>query len=357
MTKKPLNFDDILGVGQEQEEQEVRKLPKEFVNLLLALDRLLSIGSYYQTGHERYQEVAREAFNSITSAIGPNKSLEIEISKEGFWIEDGFLEKDAREGKRLHEIFDPLNIAEIAFDRHVSSDDLHQAMTVLKQHHNNLSGADSYKEVTIHGLPDTVTTTDRSLYVRTRGRNNGPSGTRDLMEAMGDFHEIPDAMLVDTPEGQALERDFLGIISGIMQNGDPTKLNDAHDDEARDELISEWIPDGKVKAIKAILRSLERTNSDPMMLESLIGHAQKALELTGDPLLVEMVFQRLRKESADRASSSKLLLENRPKPRSSKKRPIKYTMSTEELVTIFDELEDAVQAGKLEYLVRLDAHR
>jgi len=157
---------------------------------------------------------------------------------------------------------------------------------------------------------------------------------------MGDFHEIPDAMLVDTPEGQSLERDFLNIITGIMQNGDPTKLNDATDNEEREALVSEWIPDAKVKAIKAILRSLERTNSDPMMLESLIGHAQKALEMTGDPLLVEMVFMRLRKEAADRASSSKLLLENRPKPRSSKKRAVKYTMDTRDLVTAFKELEE-----------------
>lgn len=347
MSEKTLSFDDVLAKVQpgadQTDEEGVPKLPREFVDMLQSLDRLLSIGSYYQSGHERYQEVAREAFNAVTSAMGPKKALYIECAAEGFWIEDAFLEADAREARRLHEMLEPLNIAEVEIAKNVSAEDLHQAMVVLKQHHSNLGAADSYKEVAIHGLPDTVKTTDRSLYVRTRGRNRGPTGTRDLAEAMGDFHEIPDAMLVDTPEGQSLEREFLNIVGTIMQTGDPTKLKDAQTDEEREAIISEWIPDSKVKAIKAILRSLERTNSDPMMLESLIGHAQKALELTGDPMLVEMVFQRLRKEAADRASSSKLLLENRPKPRNPKKRPIKYTMTTEQLTEIIGGLEEVAE--------------
>jgi hypothetical protein len=349
VSEKTLSFDEVLsGInsgknGEDQAEDEVRKLPKEFVEMLKSLDRLLSIGSYYQSGHERYQEVAREAFAAVTSVMGPNKALYIEVAKEGFWIEDAFLEAEAREVHRLHEILEPLNIAEVEITKEVSAEDLHQAMTALKQQHNNLGAVDSYKEVTIHGLPDTFRTTDRSLYVRTRGRNRGPTGTRDLAEAMGDFREIPDAMLVDTPEGQSLEREFLNIVGTIMQTGDPTKLKDAESDEERDRIISEWIPDSKVKAIKAILRSLERTNSDPMMLESLIGHAQKALELIGDPLLVEMVFQRLRKEAADRASSSKLLLENRPKPRNPKKRPIKYTMTTEQMTEVIDGLAEIAE--------------
>ena len=180
MSEKSLTFDDVLAKVQpgadQTDEEEVRELPKEFVDMLQSLDRLLSIGSYYQSGHERYQEVAREAFNAVTSAMGPNKALYIECAKEGFWIDDAFLEADAREARRLHEMLEPLNIAEVEITKDVSAEDLHRAMVVIKQHHNNLGSADSYKEVTIHGLPDTVKTTDRSLYVRTRGRNRGPTG-------------------------------------------------------------------------------------------------------------------------------------------------------------------------------------
>ena len=50
-----------------------------------------------------------------------------------------------------------------------------------------------------------------------------------------------------------------------------------------------------------------------------------------------------RKEAADRASSSKLLLENRPKPRNPKKRPIKYTMTTQQLTEIIGELEEIAE--------------
>ena len=88
------------------------------------------------------------------------------------------------------------------------------------------------------------------------------------------------------------------------------------------------------------------------MLESLIGHAHQALEMTGDPLLVEMVFQRLRKEAADRQSTSKLLLENRPKP-SPKKRAIKYTMSADQLAA---EAWHLMKERSFDYLPVVDAN-
>jgi len=339
-----MSLDEILaniGEPAAKDEEEVQRLDPEYVALLRALDSLLTVGQYYQPGHDRHRQVVQEAFAAVGRALGPRRSLPVEVTREGFWVDDAFLGREEREVKRLHEMLDPLNIAEIEFHKDVTAEELHAAMGVLKQQRANLSAADSYKEMTIEGLPETVKVTDRSLYVRTRGRGRGPSvGLGD--PAAGGLFEIPDAMLVDSPEGQSLEREFLNIVSTIMQAGDPTKLKDAPSQEAKEALISGWIPDKTVKAIKAVLRSLEKTNSDPMMLESLIGHAHRALELTGDSDLVEMVFQRLRKEAADRGSTSKLLLENRPRPRNPKRRPIKYTMTAEQLSTVFYELEDKV---------------
>ena len=82
------------------------------------------------------------------------------------------------------------------------------------------------------------------------------------------------------------------------------------------------------------------TNTDPIIMQHLIVHAQAALELTSDPMLVELIFQRLRKEAADRASTSKLLLENRPKP-APKRRAIKYTMTPAQMNRAIDELNEA----------------
>ena len=181
MSKNTMNLDDVLDQVKgkaEGDEEEVRPLEEQYVQLLLALDRLLTVGQYYQPGHDRYKEVVQEAFQALRVALGPRRSLPVEVAKDGFWVEGGFLEKEAREGRRLHEMFDPLNIAEIEFHQDVTPEELHHGMGVLKQNLANLSAADSYKEMTIHGMPDTVVVTDRSLYVRTRGRGRGPAGVR-----------------------------------------------------------------------------------------------------------------------------------------------------------------------------------
>ena len=69
-----------------------------------------------------------------------------------------------------------------------------------------------------------------------------------------------------------------------------------------------------ILSIKDILNSLAKTNSDPMMFESLISHAQSALEMTGDAELVELIFERLRKDT-NIPKKTKPLLASRPSPR------------------------------------------
>ena len=125
-----------------------------------------------------------------------------------------------------------------------------------------------------------------------------------------------------------------------MRNGDPTQLKDLSSEEQKDEALREWVPDSTVGTIKEIMGALKKTNSDPMIMEHLIGHAQAALELTGDPMLVELIFERLRKETGLKSEKSKSLLENRPKPKNPKKRPVKYTMTPEQMNEAIDKLTD-----------------
>ena len=101
--------------------------------LLVALDRLLSVGSYYTPTHDRYQQVAREAEQAVRKVLGPSPELGIEISNDGFYILDQEIAADTREGRRLFELFNPLNIALIELQADVSAQDLHDALTVFKK--------------------------------------------------------------------------------------------------------------------------------------------------------------------------------------------------------------------------------
>ena len=68
----------------------------------------------------------------------------------------------------------------------------------------------------------------------------------------------------------------------------------------------------------------------PMVLESLVGHAKKALDLTGDAEMVELAFQRLRVEREVKGES-RPLLEGRPRPKGIKRTPVVYTMTRAQL--------------------------
>ncbi len=317
--------------------QPGREARPEHLDLLLALDRMLTIGSYYPAGHEKYVEVAAEAHAALRRALAGAPALPIEVAADGLALPGSFVPADRREARRLHQMLEPLNVALLEIDGDAAADDLHEALTTLKKHHGALSGARSYQEIAIAGLPDAVRTVGRSLYVRTLA--DGHSGPPRPGGEAFDPSLIPDAALVETPEGQKVEREFLAVIKGIMQSGDALKmrqLENAADDQAS-EVLSQWIPDEAIARIKDILTSLETANTDPMMLQHLIGHAQAALELTGDPELVELVFQKLRKEGEKAKPGA--LLSSRPRTRMQKRYAVTFTMTREHMRGLVDEVD------------------
>ncbi len=324
-------------VGQAVEESP--PLSEEHAKLFVALDRLLSVGSYYTPEHARYQEVTRTAHTEIRNNLFGKPTLKIECTTEGMYVHDVFIEGDQRETSRVFELLNELNVGLLEFDALATTDDLHEAVTSLRQHRVTNVGAKDYDEIEIEGLPDTIRTTSQNLYVRTKDLTTGPEGTRPKA-ASADHYVIPEANLVPTPEGQKLEREFLGIISGIMLSGDPTQLLNLENDAARNKVLASWVSDSSIHAIKVIMEALKETNSDPMVMEHLIGHAQSALEMTGDPELVELVFSHLRKEIGVKGDKPKPLLSNRPKPKDPKKRTVKYTMTPEEMDGLIDELNE-----------------
>ncbi len=310
-------------------------LAETHIELLLALDRMLTTGTYYPPGHAQYTAVANQCSAAVAAALQDRTTLTIEVTPEGLVIDDGLALKDDRCAKRVYELLEPLNQALLEIHTGVTTEDLHEALTTLKVHHKQLTGTRNYQEIEVEGMPVTVTVTGRELYVRTK-KGNGPEKTESPINENFDPNMIPDAALVPTPEGQMMEREFLAVIRGLMLSGYPTRLQalmSAEDAEAS-RILGTWVPDYAIKTIKEILDALEATHSDPMMLQHLISHAQTALELTGDPGLVELVFEKLRKENLAKPKKQKLL-ENRPKP---KKKPVRFTMSRAELRRLIDEV-------------------
>lgn len=313
-------------------------LAPEHADLLVALDRMLTVGSYYPPGHEKYREVASAAHRAVARAEGPQGGVAIEVTDTGLNLGVSFAPADGREAKRLHKLLLPLDIALLEIDTAATSEQLHEALVVLKKAQASLSATRTYRTIDVTGLPPTVRVTNRTLYVKMKHKLTGSGGTRPNVDAF-DPNTIPDAMLVSTPDGQKLERDFLAVVRGIILGGDPERLRKLAETpvDRISEALGEWIPDAAIRAMKAIIDRLADTNSDPLVLESLVQHAKKALELTGEATLVELAFERLRHEREVKGEA-RPLLENRPKPKSHRRQPVVYTMTRAQLSALVDEV-------------------
>ncbi|MBK7048420.1 MAG: hypothetical protein IPH48_18350 [bacterium] len=318
-------------------------LAPEHAELLVALDRMLTVGSYYPPGHEKYRQVAAAAHRAVVRAAGPQGIAAIEVNEPGLTMGPSFAAADSREAKRLHKLLMPLDVALLEIDTAASAEDLHAALLVLKKQQSELGSSRTYRTIEVTGLPASVRVTSRQLYVKMRHKLVGSGGTRPNIDAF-DPNTIPDAMLVATPDGQHLEREFLAVVRGIMTGADPTKLQRLHETpiDKITQALGEWIPDAAIRAMKDIIDRLAETNSDPMVLESLVGHAKKALDLTGDADLVELAFQRLRVEREVKGES-RPLLEGRPKPKGVKRTPVVYTMTRAQLGELVDEVTATVK--------------
>jgi len=313
-------------------------LATEHADLLVAIDRMLTVGSYYPPGHERYREVAVAAHRAIARAEGPQGGVAIEVTEAGLNLGVSFAPADGREAKRLHKLLLPLDIALLEIDAAATAEQLHEALVVLKKAQSSLSATRTYRTVDISGLPPTVRATSRTLYVKMKHKLVGSGGTRPNVDAF-DPNTIPDAALVSTPEGQKLERDFLAVVRGIMLGGDPDRLRRLAETpvDRISEALGEWIPDEAIRAMKAIIDRLAETNSDPMVLDSLVQHAKKALALTGDAAAVELTFERLRRER-EAKGESRPLLEKRPQPKRGHRQQVVFTMTRAQLGELVDEV-------------------
>ncbi len=225
------------GVGA-----EAPALAPEHAELLVALDRMLTVGSYYPPGHEKYREVAAAAHRAVARAAGPQGMVTIEIAEPGLTMGPSFAPADGREAKRLHKMLLPLDIALLEIDAVATAEELHAALLVLKKHHSELGATRTYRTIEVTGLPACVRVTSRTLYVKMKHRLVGSGGTRPNIDAC-DPNTIPDAMLVATPDGQHMEREFLAVVRGIMQGGDPARLQQLHDTpiDKISKALGEWI--------------------------------------------------------------------------------------------------------------------
>lgn len=249
--------------------------------LLRALDKLLTLGAYYSSGHAQYLQAAEEAAAAIRGAIGSRRSLSLEITAEGLMVLGQQVDPHQRQVRQVHDLLVPLNIARLEISAFLTTDHLRQALEVLQQHRVRLGSASSFQEIVIEGLPATVRTVSRSVL------------QGEATSALSDENWLPP--LTDGPEGDSerLAREFMELVTEILDNLEQSEAQAGPVGGAAGNLE---LSRQKIAELRAALRRLIEVRPSPRELLQLIAHARSALELSHDPRRTDLVFQILRKE-------------------------------------------------------------
>ena len=120
------------------------------------LDRLLTVGSYYQPRHERFQTMATAVQGALLKSSAGFDFLVIHVRDQGLVIHEGFLDSEAAEARRLHQLLAPLGIVRLEIDAGADGHQIHQAFSVFKQAHGQ-SGQDGRPgPIDVDDLPETI---------------------------------------------------------------------------------------------------------------------------------------------------------------------------------------------------------
>ncbi len=305
------------------------ELHAEASELLLALDRLMTVGTYYQQGHDRHQAVSDNCLETVRRSLATRATLDVEATSDGLRVFGQHFPSSCREARRLFSLMDPLCLGVLSIKPGVTVQQLQDGLTVLKTRRNNISASTSYEEVQINGMPENVEALGRTLYLRTRTGGGGS------LRSGGSFEPnlITPEMLAAGADLHKSETEFLKIINDLVKTMSGKCRHEDDDNTGTSSAafdLDKGLPEPALLAIKDIIQSLVGTQSDPFVFNHLIAHAQAALEVTGDPETVQLVFEKLRKETGgDHAPRAKLIGKTAAQKR--RNRLAKHTMSPDEL--------------------------
>lgn len=307
-------------------------LDRNAAALLKAIDKLLTVGSYYSADHDQYRVVSEKSCAQIVEAIGPGKVMAIEITASGMMVGTQLVDPHHRNVRLFHDLLVPLNIARFGISSELTPADLRQAISALQEHRQNLGNTTGFQEIKIENLPDTVSTASKSVV-----RDNGEEGALSFDELFGTKNSTEENSPGDEPmsASEKLASQFLEIVAQILEN-----LEKDETEESEDEFGVH--PDSTPENIRALREALQRlveVNPDPADLARLIEHAKRALDLSHDPRSVDLVFSLLKKE-AEKGGDWK----HKARKNSSNQPKKEYRFTLEELAREISDLETAGRA-------------
>lgn len=252
-----------------------------------ALDRLLTVGTYYALEHEQYHRASEAACAGIVAAIGSRPTLAIEIAAAGLVIDGQTLDPRLRVVRQLHELLVALNVARLEFSARLGAADLRQALAALNDHRLMMSQSHSFREVTISNLPSTVSVASRHVGAGDETANAAFDG---VLEAWRESSQACEAG-VPAADPSAIIHEFTSLLRQALDGqGADAGHGGGPDGGAR------GLRHAELEAMQVALRNLLERNRDANDITELMTLARQAITVSGDARRARVIFDELRRK-------------------------------------------------------------
>ncbi len=232
------------------------------VTLLKALDKMLTVGSYYSIEHEQYQQASAQSCRKIVGVIaGHGNKITLEITAQGLMVGSQNIDPSHRNVRLLHELLVPLNIARLDIHGSLTPGELRQAIAVLQEHKMDLGQSSTFHEINFDNLPASVKAVSCSVLQKSEDQADG--GAVSLNDLLGswdeqDFSQMKhDSMSVT----EKLAGQFMDMVTRILENIE--KLKGVAGGENQDKNDSSYATREDLTNLKQALQRLVDVNPDP----------------------------------------------------------------------------------------------
>lgn len=291
-------------------------LHPDSVTLIKALDKLLTVGTYYSADHDQYLEAATRSCADIVGVIGgESRNKTIEITAHGMMIGGQKIDPRHRNVRLLHDLLVPLNIARLEIHGSLTRDHLCQAVSVLQGHRMTLGKTNFFREIIFDGMPASVQVASCNVQLKLEDELDEDSTGNGSTEH--------------------LVRRFMDMVTKILESFE--KFDRESGVRVKDVETGSYVSKAELVELKSALQKLVEADPDPEELTKLITQAQHALDLSNDARSVNLIFSILKKD---------ILKKEREKApeNSNKSRTVEFKLTVDELFRSIVTLEtsDAV---------------
>lgn len=304
--------------------------PKSMI-LIKALDRMLTVGSYYSPQHEQYIKASENACEEIVGTLGAaNQSTTIEITAQGLMVGGQNVDPQHRNVRLLHELLVPLNIARLEISGFLTPEDLRGAISILQERRMDLGQSNSFKEIIFDNLPASIKTVSCSVLQKSADQLDADSVTLNDLLGKWDDHDFSLGQSDSISVSDKLASQFMDMVTQILKNID--KFEKASGGNELSKADGSYVTKDDLVSLREALQRLVDVNPDPAELTKLITQAQRALHLSQDAQSVNLAFSILKKDIMKKSSGTK--------PQTQTKSPkFEFKLTVEDLLNTVEELE------------------